>query len=139
MQLGKWLILICCLSLNPVPVYLMSLRNIKLMATARWDATKQQNNTKNKAGCGAMRRGGVRPKLKQTPPSTHSLLLPNQPPLHYLTTFIFASAHLLSTFPHVHQLIRSSTSQHFADQRYYLCFSQFSINEKAIHHSPPPF
>ena len=39
---------------------MMSLRNIKLMATARWDATKQQNNTKNKAGCGAMRRVGVR-------------------------------------------------------------------------------
>ena len=25
----------------------MSLRNIKLMATTRWDATKQQNNTTN--------------------------------------------------------------------------------------------
>jgi hypothetical protein len=36
----------------------------------------------------------------------HSLLLSNKPPLHYLTTFILASAHLLSTFTHVHHELK---------------------------------
>ena len=104
------------------------------------EATEQHSEQSDRAR-GAARRGAsaLECRCNLTASPTLSLLLSNKPPLHYLTTFIFASAHLLSTFPHVHQLIRSSTSQHFADQRYYLCFSQFSINEKVVHHSTQPF
>ena len=42
---------------------MMSLRNIKLMATARWDATKQQNNTANKVIAQGVRRGAARCRL----------------------------------------------------------------------------
>ena len=69
------------------------------------DSTLGYNERSGRAR-GAARRGAsaLECRCNLTASPTLSLLLSNKPPLHYLTTFIFASAHLLSTFPHVHQI-----------------------------------